>query len=558
LQLRDIARTPGRFRRLSQILQVLVRHGFGHLVYRLRLHEHLPIGRRFLEKHVPTEIPLAARIVQVLQELGPLYVKLGQFLSTRPDIVPEEFIVEFRKLQREVNPFDPKLARATIETELNAPIDQLFMEFQDEPIACGSIAQIHAAKLNDLTDVVVKVKRPGIEEIVWTDLDLLSLIAERAERLEELRFFNPTMLVEEFYRLLGHEMDFVTEASNTSKFYRLYAEDPNVLIPKVYWDLSTSSVLTLQRMKHISIGDSALLEETAVDKKKLATNLLRNFLEQYFRAGFFHADPHPGNLLVTGEGKLCMIDFGQVGHVSDGLRGQFATALLALLRKDMDLYIEVFMDIGTIPSDGKLDALKLALRETLDKFMGIPIKRIDPRRAFFDMMKVARDYHLVLPRDLVLLGKSFTTVSSMARQLDPDLDLQVMVTPLARNLFLERFSRENLSRLARESSWHLSNLLAHGPREARQILKKLLTGKIQVSLKHVELENFAYELDRSSNRLALSVILSATVISSSIIMLAGVGPVIWENVPIIGVLGYLFATVMGIWLAIGIFRSGRL
>lgn len=557
MYLRDIARTPGRFRRLSQILQILVRHGFGHLVYRLRLHEHLPVARRFLEKHVPPEEPLPARIVRVLQELGPLYVKLGQFLSTRPDIVPEEFILEFRKLQREVKPFDPKLARATIEKELKAPLDKIFMEFQDEPIACGSIAQVHAAKLQDLTSVVVKVKRPGIEEVVWSDLDLLSLIAERAERIEELKFFCPTMLMEEFYRLLSNEMDFVTEASNTAKFYKLYADDPDVVIPKVYWDLTTSSVLTLQRMKHISIGDPSLLEEAYVDKKKLAISLLRNFMGQYFKAGLFHADPHPGNLLVTREGKLCMIDFGQVGHISDDLKGQLTTALLALLQKDMDLYIEIFMDIGSIPEDGKLDALRLALRETLEKFMGIPAKRIDPRRTFFDMMKVARDYHLILPRDLVLLGKSLTTVTSMARQLDPDLDLQVMVTPFARSLFLERFSRENISRLARESSWHLSNLIAHGPREARQILRKLLTGKIQVSLRHVELENFAYELDRSSNRLALSVILAATVISSSLVMMAKVGPM-WQDIPIIGILGYLFATVMGIWLAIGIFRSGRL
>ncbi|MEK7821500.1 MAG: AarF/UbiB family protein [Planctomycetota bacterium] len=557
MQLRDITRTPGRFRRLSQILQVLVRHGFGHLVYRLKLHEHLPIGRRFLEKHVPEDVPLPARTVRVLQELGPLYVKLGQFLSTRPDIVPEEFISEFCKLQREVKPFDPKLARATIETELKSPINKLFAEFQDKPLACGSIAQVHAARLQDLTEVVVKVKRPGIEEVVWSDLDLLSLIAERAERIEELKFFCPTMLVEEFYRLINNEMDFVSEASNTAKFYNLYAKDPNVVIPRVYWDLSTSSVLTLQRMKHTSAGDMALLESTGVDKKKLATTLLRNFMEQYFKAGLFHADPHPGNLMVTKEGKLCMIDFGQVGHISDDLKGQLTTALLALLQKDMDLYIEVFTDLGAIPEDGKLEALRLALRETIEKFMGIPIKRIDPRRAFFDMMKVARDYHLILPRDFVLLGKSFTTVTSMARQLDPDLDLQVMVAPFARSFFIESLSRERISRLAREGSWHLSNLLSHGPREARQILKKLLTGKMQVTLKHVELENFANELDRSSNRLALSIILAATVISSSLVMMAKVGPT-WQDMPIIGILGYLFSTMMGIWLAIGIFRSGRL
>jgi ubiquinone biosynthesis protein len=527
------------------------------VVYRLKLHEYLPIAGRFLEKHVPPEEPLAARAVRVLQELGPLYVKLGQFLSTRPDIVPEEFIEELRKLQREVPPFDSKLARATIEAELKAPISRLFMEFQDEPLASGSIAQVHAARLQDFTEVVVKVKRPGIEEIVWSDLDLLSLIAERAERIEELKSFRPTMLVEEFYRLISHEMDFVTEASHTTKFYRLYAEDTNVLIPKVYWDLTTSSVLTLQRMKHISVGDEALLEKALVDKKKLAADLLRSFMDQYFKVGVFHADPHPGNIMVTEDGKLCMIDFGQMGHVSEELKGRLVTALLALLHKDISLYIEVFMDIGSIPTDTQQEALKLALRETLEKFMGIPIKRIDPRRAFFEMMKVARDYHLVLPRDLVLLGKSYTTIMSMARQLDPELDLQVLMAPFAKSLLLESFSRERFIRVAREGSWHLSNLIAYGPREVRQIMKNLLTGKMQIALRHVELENFAYELDRSSNRLALSIILAATVISSSLVMMARVGPM-WKDIPLIGIMGYFFATIMGIWLAIGIFRSGRL
>ena len=531
------------------------------MVSGLRLGEHLPIGKRFIEKRIALEeTSLAARIVLVLQELGPTYVKLGQMLSTRPDILPSEFIQELRKLQKDVKSFDPKLAKTIIEKELKKPIKELFSTFQDTPIACGSIAQVHAATLPDDTEVVVKVKRPDIEQIIRDDMDLLTLIAERAEGIEELKPFRPVMLVGEFNRVIQNELDFITEASNTAKFYNLYRDKENVRIPKLYWDLTTSSVLTMQRFKDISLCDMKTIEEKGVNTRRLAAELLTSFVEQYFKAGIFHADPHPGNLMVSELGTISMMDFGMVGYVTEDLRSQLTTALFALLRKDMDLYVEIFMDIGAIPSynSKNIDALKASLLETLEKYRGIPLERIDLRNAFHDLMRVSREYALVLPRDFVLLGKSFVTVTGMARQLDPKLDLQKMITPVAKDLLRERLSPEHIRRMAGDASWHLTNLLAQGPKEMRQIIRKLLAGKIEVSLRHVELEYFAYELDSSSNRLALSIILAATVIASSLVMMAKIGPMVMNDIPLFGILGYLFSTVMGIWLAIGILRSGRL
>ncbi len=564
MRIKDLTRTPQRLQRLSQILQILVRHGFGHMVSGLRLSEHLPIGKRFLEKRIiPEEKPLAARIVTVLQELGPTYVKLGQMLSTRPDILPADLIEELRKLQKDVKPFDPKLARALIEEELKKPIDRLFTSFQDKPIACGSIAQVHSATLPNDREVVVKVKRPGIDPVIKSDIDLLELLAERAESIEEFKPFRPTMLVEEFNRVIQNELDFISEASNTAKFYDLYRDNENVRIPELYWDFTTSSVLTMERLDDISLCDLELLEERGVDTRKLASILFTSFMEQYFKAGIFHADPHPGNLMASEFETVSMIDFGMVGYVTEDLRGRMATALFALLRSDMDLYVDIFMDIGVAPAistygSKSIDTLKASLLETVEKYKGIPLDRIDPRNAFLDMMRVAREHELVLPRDFVLMGKSFVTVTNMARQLDPKLDLQEMVTPFARSLMMEQFSPERIGKMASETSWHLTNLLAHGPRDIRHIIRKLLSGRIEVSLRHVELENFAYELDRSSNRLALSIILAATVIASSLVMMAGVGPIVGDDIPLLGILGYLFSTFMGIWLAIGIMRSGRL
>ena len=561
MHLRDIARTPRRLQRLSRILQILVRHGFGHMVSGLRLSEYLPLGKRFVEERITLEEkPRAARFVMVLEELGPMYVKLGQTLSTRPDILPSDFIQELSKLHRDVEPFDPKQARAIIEKELKAPVEKLFTSFRDDPLACGSIAQVHSATLPDETEVVVKVKRPGIEQIIKDDIDLLMLIAERAERIEELKPFRPVMLVEEFNRVIHNELDFITEASNTTKFYYLYVDNENICVPKLYWDFTTPNVLTMQRLNDISLCDIKTIEEKGINTRKLASDLLTGFMEQYFKAGIFHADPHPGNLMVSESGSISMMDFGMVGYVNEDMRSQLTTALFALLRKDMDLYVDVFMDMGAIPMDGvaSMNALKASILEILEKYSGIPLERIDPRNAFHDMMRISREYKLMLPRDFVLLGKSFVTVTSIAKQLDPKLDLEKMVTPLARDLMRERLSLARVGRLAGETSWHLTNLLAQGPKEIRHIIRKLLHGKIEVSLRHVELEHFADELDRSSNRLALSIILAATVIASSLVMMAKIGPLVMENIPLFGILGYLFSTIMGIWLAIGIMRSGRL
>lgn len=561
MRLSDITRTPRRLQRLSHVLQILVRHGFGHMVSVLRLSEHLPIGKRFIEKRIHIEErSLAARFTMVLQELGPMYVKLGQMLSTRPDILPSDFIQELSKLQKDVKPFDSRLARTIIEKELKMPIEKLFASFDDEPIACGSIAQVHSATLPDESNVVVKVKRPGIEQVIKDDLDLLMLIAERAEGIEELKPFRPVMLVEEFDRVLQNELDFITEASNTAKFYSLYIDNENFRIPKLYWDFTTQSVLTMQRLNDFSLCDIKTIEEKGINTRRLATELLTGFLEQYFKAGIFHADPHPGNLMVSETGVISMMDFGMVGYLTDDLRSQITTAMFALLRKDMDTYVEVFMDIGAFPMDGpgSIGALKASLLETIEKYRGIPLERIDPRNAFHDMMKIARDYKLTLPRDFVLLGKSFVTVTGVARQLDPKLDLEKMATPLARDLMRERLSPTNIGKIASETSWHLTNLIAHGPKDLRHIIRKLLHGKIEVSLRHVELENFVYELDRSSNRLALSIILAATVIASSLVMMARIGPIVMGDVPLFGILGYMFSSIMGIWLAIGIMRSGRL
>lgn len=562
MSLSNFVRTPKRIYRLSQIAQVLVKHGFGYLVYNLRLHTHLPLINRIHEKTpVKGDLEngqLAKRLTSVCQELGPTFVKLGQVLSTRPDIIPKSIIKELQALQSNVKPFDSETSRSIIEKELNKPISEVFSFFEDKPIASGSIGQVHKANLADGSEVVVKVKRPGIGTIITGDLSILSYIAEQAEKIEEFKVYRPLMIVNEFARKIERELDFVSEASSTARFYENFKDNSNVEIPKVFWDYSTHNILTLEMFDYSTLGDSNRLKTNGINKKKFAMDLMTIFMSQYFDKNLFHADPHPGNLMMTNSGGIAMIDFGMIGYVTDELKKHLGAGIVALIKKDLDLFVDIFLDMGVVSAECDLHGLRLSLFEIMDKYYGIPLKNIDTRKAFADIMEVAREYDIVLPSDFILLAKSFVTVTSIVRTIDPDFNLVEAVIPFTHNVLKERLSPGNLTKTATSSTWHLTNLIRHAPKDFRYLLRKITGGNMQIVLKHKGLETLINDLDRASNRLALSVILAATVIGSSIIMMGKIGPLILNNVSILGIIGYLLATVMGFSLVIAIFRSGRL
>ncbi|ODS30420.1 MAG: ubiquinone biosynthesis protein [Candidatus Scalindua rubra] len=555
-------RTPRRLYRLTQILQVLAKQGFGHMVFNLKLHTYLPVGRRFVEKLVVEEHfeeeTLPQRLVNVCQELGPTFVKFGQILSTRPDIVPESYVKEFSRLQKGVKPFDSEEAKKVIESELKAPIDKFFSFFDDEPAASGSVAQVHNARLMDGTEVVVKVKRPGIDKLIKSDLDLLSFIVKQAEKFEEIKTFNPVMVYDELFRAMKSELDFITEASYTAKFHQRFKDWQGVRIPCVFWNLCTSNVLTIERLSDLSIGEMLELEECAQDKKEIAANLITIFLEQYFSLGFFHADPHPGNILVSEDGVLELVDFGIVGYMSDELRHQILASMLALSLRDLELFVDILINIGKRAHPYEKDGLRFALIEMIGKFYGIPINKIDIKRAFVDSMKIIREYSMVLPRDFVLFSKSFITIMGLIRQLDPEFDIITMIKPATKKLIRERVSPGHLKRSLTGSSWHVINYLRQIPKDAGDILKKGLDGNLELGIKHLGLSDLFHVVDKASNRLSLSITLGCIVVASSLVMMAKVGPTIAKDISILGVFGYFIAMSMGLWLAYGILRSGRL
>jgi ubiquinone biosynthesis protein len=547
--------------RLRHVGHVLTSHGYGWLIVNLHLDRFVPFRKRLLrreyaEEEGPTPTA-AARVAHVLEELGPTYVKLGQVLGSRADLLPPAFIEEFRKLQDRVKPFPTVEARAAIELELGRPIDSLFSSFDDEPFAAGSIAQAYRATTQDGEAVVVKVRRPGVRDLLDADLDILHRLAELAESyVPEYRVFRPVTLVEEFAQTVRREVDFIAEASSTQRFAAAFADRPAIRVPKVYWNLTTAGVLTMERLEGIPIYDAKALAAAGADRKQLAANLVDCFLHQFFEMGLFHSDPHPGNLIVQPPAGIGILDFGQMGRMSDTMRSKLATALVAAIHRDFDIVMDVLDDLGTLPDDVDADRLKADLAALVDKYAGLPLQRVNIKNLFEEITAAARRHRAVLPRDFVLLGKSLVTMGGVALDLDPEMSMVEAVKPRVHRLVTDKLSPKHLLRQGVTSAYHMAALAEQGPRQFRQLLRKVMRGRLQFAFRHENLDRAINELDRASNRIAFAMIVAATILGSSMLLAFNVGMV--QGVPVLGTLGFLFAAVLGAWLIVAILRSGRL
>jgi len=569
LSILSLYRKRRNFRRLQHILRVLAKHGFGHVVSHLDMRWLMP-WRWFWKRKEGEAGPgmtdptaLAQRISAAMQELGPTFVKLGQMLSTRPDLVPPEFAQEFRKLQDQVEPFDAETAMAIIEEALGRSLSEVFERIEEEPFAAGSLAQVHIARLKGGEKVVVKVKRPDADAKLREDTDLMRDVAILLERhVPESKVLRPQMLVDEFERTVRGELDFVNEASNTARFHEQFEEMKKVHAPRVYWQYTTNRVLVTEWITGENISNFERLERLGIDLRELSKTLLESFLHQFFETGFFHADPHPGNILVNEEGRIGLVDFGMVGHVDDALRSQLTLTVVAVSRKDVDTILDVYADLGVIQTGTDRDELRPEVLELINKYYGVPLRLVDAKQVVNEVLRLARRYEIRLPRDFVLLGKSFATVVGLAQALDPEINISEVIRPYARRLVSQRYSAKRLAESAGATLRQMRDLARTAPRDVQSILRRASQGKFEMQMRHTGLEDHVRELDRIGNRLAFSIITAAIIMSSGLIIAAKIGPVIgsspFEDVSILGIIGYLFAGVLGLRLLIAISRGGRL
>ena len=561
----SIFTVPKRIRgtqRVGQIVSAMIRHGFSPWVSTLRLRQHLPWrGKVFRHREKPEEFhpkTRGQRLVAFCEELGPTFVKLGQMLSSRPDILPADIAEDLRALEDRVSAFPTEQAFKIIEEDFGKPVEELFAEFDRVPLASGSIAQTYRATTQEGCDVVVKVRRPGIEDIVSRDMYVLRSLAERIEHYEPAaRPYRPVAVIDEFSQSIAREMNLMSEATVTDQIYRFFASRPNVQTPQVFWDLSSSRVLTLTfitgRKFHEAIAD----QELHLDRRALGRTLLDAFVCQYLDLKVFNADPHPGNLFILPPDKIAIVDFGMAGRLDSKRSFEFVTFLLALYYRQMDVAMDLLAEANALQGDTDVELLKRDVIIFLDKYQSLPLKFVDLQELFAEVMAITRDHHVILPRDFVLLGKSLVSVGGVSMVLDPNLNPNDVIQPKVRQTFRKMFGRENVSREAMLGLWHSGMLLKDLPRQLRQFSRKALRGELKTRVHLEPMDHLIRELDRSSNRISFALIISGVVVSSSLIFHAGVGPRAF-GMPILGLTGYVMAGIMGLWLVIAIIRSGRL
>ncbi len=550
---------PRTLSRLSEIAQVMVRHGFGYFFEAHRLTDLIP-GRRIPDVGAMTPSARGQHLREVLEELGPTFVKFGQLLSTRPDIVPPDLIAELRPLQDDVRPFPSEQAERVIEEELGNSIERLFLDFDPLPVAAASIGQVHQATLPNGRKVAVKVQRPDATRQIEADLVLLYQAAKLVkERVRALDFIDARALVDEFARQIRQELDYRLEGRNAQTFHRNFAGDPHVQVPKVYWTYTRARVLTLEWLDGTQLADVDRLGLTLEERRDLAYLTAETWMTMIFRHGFFHADPHPANVLVLEEaGTIGLVDFGSAGKLSDDDMTKLTRLFIDAAAENVDMLPKRLADLGVSYPHEREDEFLAELREIYYRYYGASLAEIDPIQVIREAFQLIYSMNLHLPTRYLLLDRTIATLGSVGIELYPDFNVFEVARPYARGLMLERFTPDRIARRARRDAFQYAHILREAPQQIHEILEELRDGRIEVGFVHKGLDEFLADLQRVFNRLVIALVVTGGLIGSSLIgIFAKAGPHLL-GVNVISIVGFALSAVLGVWLLWGVVRSGRL
>ncbi len=550
-------RTYSVVKRYRQILSVLIKYGFEDLVYAMQIDHYLEMGWQIFNKTKrfgDAELSRAARIRMVLEELGPTFVKMGQAVSTRSDLLPIDVLEELAKLQDRVTPFDGEQARRILERELGTDMAQI-EHFDPRPLAAGSIGQVHLATLKDGERVAVKIRRPRIAQIVEVDVQIMHNMAGLMEKhLEFGQIHQPTKIVEEFARTLDHELDYEIEAANLKRFARQFEDNPLVYVPRVYDDLSNHRVLVLEFVKGVKPTKREELEALKLDPREIAQRGAKLIIEQIFVHGFFHADPHPGNILVLPNHIVCYLDFGMMGRLDRQSRERFADLFLAVVQADSAKAAEVLLKLTQSHKLVDRLALEREIDELIDQHLFRSLKDLEVGPLLRAILDLTVKYRLSIPAPYFLLLKAITQMEDLGGQLDPDFSFTDQAGPYIRRILVNRYHPRRLAGNLWETSQDLIYLAKEVPGEMRELLKQLKQGKAKMELEHLGLNPLMATLERVSNRIASAIVLASLIIGSSLIVHAKVPP-LWREIPVIGLAGYVVSAVMGFSMLRAIMRK---
>jgi ubiquinone biosynthesis protein len=551
--------------RLSEIAQVMVKHGFGYFFEAHRLSDLLP-GRSAEDRiaHAAAEHGAASargqHLREVLDELGPTFVKFGQLLSTRPDVVPPDIIVELRGLQDDVRPFPFEQAERVIEEELGNTLERLFLEFEPTPVAAASIGQVHRAVLPNGRKVAVKVQRPGAPRQIEADLALLYQAARLVrERVRAFDFVDTRQLVDEFGRSIRKELDYRQEGRNAQSFHRHFAGSPHIRVPKVYWQYTRARVLTLEWIDGIQLADVDLIALTLEERRELAYRITEAWMAMIFRHGFFHGDPHPANILLPPEaGTVGLVDFGAVGTLTDDDMSKLTGLFIDVANENIEQLPKRLADLGVRYPKEREGEFLAEIRELYYRYYGASLSEIDPVQVIREGFQLIYSMNLHLPARFLLLDRAIATLGSVGAELYPEFNVFEVARPYARDLMLERFAPHRVARRARREGLRYAQVLLEAPYQFHDFMEEIRDGQIEVGFVHKGLDQFLESMQNAINRLVIALIVVGGLIGSSLIGIFAKGGTNVIGVNVISIVGFALSTVLGIWLLWGVIRSGRL
>ena len=545
--------------RVHDIASVLIRYGFGSFVRSLGMGKALEQAGRVLhwqDMDDTVKLDTPQRMRRVLEDLGPTFIKLGQILATRVDLFPPQYIAEFEKLQDQAPPMPFEDLLPQLEDDLGGNIDDFFSNVDRQALAAASIAQVHKAALKDGTPVILKIRRPGLRKIIEADLRLLQRIVDIAEsESPDIRRFHPKEILRQFNQSLRRELDLAGECRNAERVAANLADDPNITIPKVYWQWTGERLNVQEYIDGIQGRDLAALEQAGLDRKLLADRGTGAVIKMIMVDGFFHADPHPGNVFYLPDNKLAFIDFGMVGRLTEERREQVVSLLYGMINHLPAKVAEILEDWSdNIHTDEQV--LTVEIEAFVDQYSSLALKDLSLTVMMGDLMALLRDHKLILPADLALLIKTYITLDGLGRHLNPDFNTLVFAAPYIQNIMMDRYKPEAIAKRGWRNLISVTDLLTSLPKDLRKLLRASRKGAIQVDITVNRLDHYVNNIDNAMSRLTMGIVTAALIIGSSIIMTVTGGPELF-GLPAFGFLGYTFATIGGFWLLLSIWKSGH-
>ena len=556
-----LGRTYRYANRYLEIIRVLTKYGFADLVSQSRIENAINFGKRIVFRKPDQQITTRShweRMRLVLEELGPTFIKLGQIMSTRADLVPKELLFELEKLQDSVPPFPGDEAVDLVEQELEKPINEIFNSFSKVSVAAASLAQVHKATLLNGEEVAVKVQRPGINRMIETDLEIMFHLATMMEKhIPEMKSYSLVKIVEEYESSIRKELNFANEASNLEQFGANFQKDTDIYIPQCYRDYTTKKILTLEYIDGIKFSDINDSNTKEFDPKVIADRGADSILKQIFEYGFFHADPHPGNLLILPENVICFLDYGMMGTLTQNTRQLISAMLIGAINRDAEKIVRSVLRL--CEADGEVNVLKLELQvtELINRYFYASLEKMNIPAMLNDMLSFFPDNNLKIPSDFYLLGRALILFQGNGEKLDPDFNVAKYVKPYAMKIIKDRIHIRKLVNNMYFSTEEMVQLINDLPYEIREISEKIKNGKIKMAFEHKGLEPMLITHERISNRMVFSIVLASIVIGSSLVTLSKIPP-LWRDIPVIGIAGFLASVILGFGLLISIIRHNKM